>query len=84
MITVIVLILFLVGSMLLLGHSLISKQSKLDAKVELLGDESAPESPDVVYRYLPRDIDEFYRDVAVPTKMYSSMFTDNDEGLRIR
>lgn len=40
----------------------------------------------VVYKYLPQPLDMFYRvgDHNVPSKLYSSMWTSNDDDLRIK
>jgi len=49
------------------------------------GDDVIQDDVRVVYKYLPRDIDTFYRvgDQFLPSKLYSSMFVDTTEGLRL-
>ena len=49
------------------------------------GDDAIQDDVRVVYKYLPRDIDTFYRvgDQFQPSKLYSSMFVDTTEDLRL-
>jgi len=49
------------------------------------GDDAIQDDVRIVYKYLPRDIDTFYRvgDQFQPSKLYSSMFVDNTESLRL-
>ena len=49
------------------------------------GDDAIQDDVRIVYKYLPRDIDTFYRvgDQFQPSKLYSSMFVDNTEALRL-
>ncbi|MGA1563851.1 MAG: hypothetical protein ACO35C_04440 [Pontimonas sp.] len=76
--------LFLVGVIFLVAHMVLDKQRRLDARVKLLTDDD-PGDGTVVYRYLPRDMDDYYRaDMNIPTKMYSGIFTGNEDALRIR
>lgn len=76
--------LFLVGVIFLVANAVHERQRRLEKRVKLLTDDD-PGDGTVVYRYLPRDMDDFYRsDITVPSKMYTSMFTGNDDALRIR
>lgn len=84
-----ILAIFLVGIIFLVGNAVLVRQRLLDQRVKVVAGEAEEDddqnSKQVVYRYLPRDLDEYYRgDVNVPSKLYSPMFTENDESLRIR
>jgi hypothetical protein len=81
--------LLLVGIIFLVAHAVQERQRRLNARVKLLtGDEQDLDlkpGEQVVYRYLPRDLDDFYRsDVTIPSKLYGDMFTQNQDALRIR
>jgi len=88
----IILAIFLVGIIFLVGNAVLVRQRQIDQRAKIVTgeDPSSTEDTDntnaqVVYRYLPRDLDEYYRgDVNVPSKLYSPMFTQNDDALRIR
>jgi len=86
MILIFTLILFMIGSMFLLAHTIKSTKEKLDSRIKIVqgDDDGVVGDTPVVYRYLPRDIDEYYRDAAVPSKLYSGMFSGDDDALRIR
>jgi hypothetical protein len=49
------------------------------------GDDVIQDDVRIVYKYLPRDIDTFYRvgDQFQPSKLYSSMFVDTTEDIRL-
>lgn len=80
----IILTLFLVGVIFLVANAVLVRQRRLNTRVNVLAGEE-PKDTTVVYRYLPRDVDDYYRsDINVPSKLYSSMFTENDDALRIR
>ena len=60
-------------------------RKKLDQRVNAtLGNEENDKT--VVYKYLPQPLDMFYRvgDHNVPSKLYSSMWTSNEDDLRIK
>jgi len=87
MILIITLVLFMVGSMFLLAHTVKATNQKLDTRIKIVGDEGIDDvgiDTPVIYRYLPRDIDEYYREAAIPSKLYSPMFSDDTDALRIR
>jgi len=79
--------LFLVGVIFLVGNLVLLQQRQIQARANLVtneGDETTDDKT-VVYRYLPRDVDDFYRsETTIPSKFYSNIFTDNDDALRIR
>ena len=76
--------LFLVGVIFLVANAVQERQRRLDERVKLLTDDPEDTSQ-IVYRYLPRDADDYYRsDINIPSKMYSSIFTENSDALRIR
>lgn len=77
--------LFLVGLIFLVANIVLVQQRQLQKRADLVTGEDTPDDMTVVYRYLPRDIDEFYRsDASIPSKIYSDMFTGDDDALRIR
>lgn len=61
-------VLLLVGVILMTANNVKASKEKKGGKEK------------VVYKYLPFDIEEFYRQDAVrkPSKLYYSMFTDED------
>jgi hypothetical protein len=77
--------LLLVGIILLIFNGLQQSQRRLEDRTRIsVDDEYASKDVKVVYRYLPRDLDDYLRsgDVFVPSKMYSSVFTGNEDDLR--
>lgn len=78
--------LLLVGIILLVFNAMQQKQRRLEdrASATLSDEQYKGKDIKVVYRYLPRDLDDFLRsgDVFVPSKMYSSVFTGNEDELR--
>ena len=76
--------LLLMGVIFFVAHAVQEKQKQLDKRLNLLTEDD-PGNQTIVYRYLPRDIDDFYRgDVTIPSKMYGDMFGGNQDALRIR
>ena len=80
--------LIIVGIVLLaMGKARESSDTLIRQKNALLmdGDDAIQDDMRVIYKYLPRDIDTFYRvgDAFHPSKLYSSMFVDNTEDLRM-
>ena len=80
--------LIIVGIVLLaMGKARESSDTLIRQKNALLmdGDDAIQDDMRVIYKYLPRDIDTFYRvgDAFQPSKLYSSMFVDNTEDLRM-
>ena len=77
--------LFLVGVIFFVAHAVQERQRRLDRLLEILGGAEPNENEQIVYRYLPRDIDDYYRtDLSIPSKMYTDMFSENTDALRIR
>jgi hypothetical protein len=77
--------LLLVGIILLIFNGMQQNQRRLDDRTRVsVDDEYTSKDVKVVYRYLPRDLDDYLRsgDVFVPSKMYSSVFTGNEDDLR--
>lgn len=77
--------LLLVGIILLIFNGLQQSQRRLEDRTRAsVDDEYTSKDVKVVYRYLPRDLDDYLRsgDVFVPSKMYSSVFTGNEDDLR--
>ena len=80
-------LLILIGVVLLAFGSSKQKDDQLNRQKNALlmdGDDAVHDDVRVVYKYLPRDLDTFYRvgDEFRPSKLYSSMFVDNSEELR--
>lgn len=81
-------LLIIVGIVLLaLGKAKKSDDTLLRQKnaLQMDGDDAVQDDVRIVYKYLPRDIDTFYRvgDQFLPSKLYSSMFVDNTEDMRV-
>jgi hypothetical protein len=77
--------LLLVGIILLIFNGMQQNQRRLDDRTRVsVDDDYTSKDVKVVYRYLPRDLDDYLRsgDVFVPSKMYSSVFTGNEDDLR--
>jgi hypothetical protein len=77
--------LLLVGIILLVFNALQQSQRRAQDRTRAtLDDEYSGKDIKVVYRYLPRDLDDYLRsgDVFVPSKMYSSVFNENEDDLR--
>lgn len=77
--------LLLVGIILLVFNALQQSQRRVQDRTRAtLDDEYNGKDIKVVYRYLPRDLDDYLRsgDVFVPSKMYSSVFNENEDDLR--
>lgn len=77
--------LLLVGIILLVFNALQQSQRRVQDRTRAtLDDEYSGKDIKVVYRYLPRDLDDYLRsgDVFVPSKMYSSVFNENEDDLR--
>ena len=66
-------IVFLIGLVLLLIGKIRREEAvKEKQKQHILTNEDSDKT--IVYKYLPRDIDTFYRTQETPSKLYSSMF----------
>jgi len=66
-------IVFLIGLVLLLIGKIRREEAvKEKQKQDILTNEDSDKT--IVYKYLPRDIDTFYRTQETPSKLYSSMF----------
>jgi uncharacterized membrane protein len=65
--------LFLIGVILiLLAQIRKNDQDKQSVKQDILTNERSDNT--IVYKYLPRDIDSYYRELQPPSKLYSDMF----------
>jgi hypothetical protein len=81
-------VLIIIGIVLLaMGKAKQSDDRLIRQKNALImdGDDVIQDDVRIVYKYLPRDIDTFYRvgDQFQPSKLYSSMFVDTTEDIRL-
>jgi len=81
-------VLIIIGIVLLtMGKAKQADEILIRQKKALLmdGDDAIQDDVRIVYKYLPRDIDTFYRvgDQFQPSKLYSSMFVDTTEDIRL-
>jgi hypothetical protein len=81
--------LLLVG-ILLMAAGAIKKRDDREKNINnaiLRGETTVGQDPNtrIVYKYLPQDIDTFYRvgDHTVPSKLYAPIFENNTEDLRL-
>ena len=76
-------ILLLVGIIFMVANAVKTKTQELNGQ-EPNGEHPDPESKvKVVYKYLPLDLDTYYRmgDMHTPSKLYYSMFNYNENDL---
>lgn len=78
-------LLMVLGASLFVAGSAKSLRDRVKKERDVLltdGDDAHLDDTRVVYKYLPRDLDEFYREddpAFTPSKLYSGMFVDNND-----
>lgn len=65
-------IVFLTGVILLLLGKIRRSDAKEQKKKEAILNDEQDADKTIVYKYLPRDLDTFYRTQETPSKLYSS------------
>lgn len=79
-------VLLLVGIIFLVGNSVKIKTKQLEEQQTGITESGEQSNIKVVYKYLPLDIDTFYRvgDMHTPSKLYYSMFSNDESELTQR
>ena len=80
-------ILLLVGIIFMVANSVKIKTTQLNSQADVsAGNTPTEPGVKVVYKYLPLDLDTYYRvgDMHTPSKVYYSMFTNNESELTQR